>query len=51
MVGTTRWRAVFDFKGDGPNPVDMRLYLRAGDKTLTETWLYQHLPTTFVWPK
>lgn len=50
VVGTTRWRAVFDFKGDGPNPVDMRLYLRAGDKTLTETWLYQHLPTTFTWP-
>jgi glucans biosynthesis protein len=51
VVGTTRWRAVFDFKPAGKDPVDMRLYLKAGDKTLTETWLYQHHNETFVWPK
>lgn len=38
------WRAIFDFKPTGPDPVDMRLYLRKGDRTLTETWLYQFLP-------
>jgi glucan biosynthesis protein len=24
--------------------VDMRCYLRLGDTTLSETWLYQYLP-------
>ena len=51
VVGTSRWRAVFDFASDGASdPVDMRLYLKAKDKTLTETWLYQHHDETFVWP-
>jgi len=38
------WRAQFDFTADGPGPVDMRLYLKNGDQTLTETWLYQYHP-------
>jgi periplasmic glucans biosynthesis protein len=38
------WRAQFDFTADGPDPVDMRLYLRNGDQTLSETWLYQYQP-------
>jgi glucans biosynthesis protein len=38
------WRAQFDLKVDGTEPVDMRLYLKAGDKTLSETWLYQYHP-------
>ena len=38
------WRAQFDLTVDGSAPVDMRLYLRSGDQTLTETWLYQYLP-------
>lgn len=38
------WRAQFDFTVDGKEPVDMRLYLKNGDQTLTETWLYQYLP-------
>ena len=38
------WRAQFDLTVDGRAPVDMRLYLRSGDQTLTETWLYQYLP-------
>ncbi|HEY0747963.1 MAG TPA: glucan biosynthesis protein, partial [Steroidobacteraceae bacterium] len=33
------WRAQFDFTGSGPNVVDMRLYLKDGEQTLTETWL------------
>jgi len=38
------WRAQFDFTAAGPDPVDMRLYLKIGDQTLTETWLYQYHP-------
>ena len=38
------WRAQFDFTVDGTDPVDMRLYLKNGDQTLTETWLYQYQP-------
>jgi periplasmic glucans biosynthesis protein len=39
------WRAQFDLKVDGAEPVDMRLYLKVGDKTLSETWLYQYHPS------
>src|SRR5580698_2195241 len=35
------WRAQFDFTGAGPTVVDMRLYLKNGEQTLSETWLYQ----------
>jgi len=38
------WRAQFDLTVDGADPVDMRLYLKAEDKVLTETWLYQYNP-------
>jgi glucans biosynthesis protein len=38
------WRAQFDFTAEGSEPVDMRLYLKTGDQTLTETWLYQYQP-------
>lgn len=39
------WRAQFDLTVQGPEPVEMRLYLKHGDKVLTETWLYQYHPT------
>ena len=29
---------------DGVDPVEMRLFLRAGKKILSETWLYQYHP-------
>ena len=35
------WRIQFDFTGNGPSVVDMRLYLKNGEQTLSETWLYQ----------
>jgi periplasmic glucans biosynthesis protein len=35
------WRAQFDFTGSGPKVIDMRLYLKNGEQTLSETWLYQ----------
>lgn len=44
IVGTQRWRAVFDLIGVEGDSADIRLYLRLGDKTLSETWLYQYLP-------
>jgi glucans biosynthesis protein len=39
-----RWRALFDVNVAGPEPVDMRAFLRKGDQPLTETWLYQYFP-------
>lgn len=38
------WRAQFDFTAAGPDVVDMRLFLKNGDQTLSETWLYQYHP-------
>lgn len=39
------WRAEFDLTVNGPEPVEMRCYLRSGENILTETWLYQYHPT------
>jgi glucans biosynthesis protein len=47
ILGTDRWRAEFDLQARGPDPIDLRCYLRLGDKTLTETWLYQYLPGNY----
>jgi glucans biosynthesis protein len=44
VVGTDRWRALFDLQADGTAPVDLRLFLKLGNKTLSETWLYQYFP-------
>jgi len=44
VVGTDRWRALFDLTLEGAAPVDLRLFLRLGDRTLSETWLYQYFP-------
>src|SRR2546427_431877 len=38
------WRAQFDLTVAGADPVEMRLFLRAGEKILSETWLYQYHP-------
>ena len=38
------WRAQFDFTPAGREVVDLRLFLRSGGKTLSETWLYQYDP-------
>jgi glucans biosynthesis protein len=40
-----RWRALFDLEVTGSEPVNLRAYLRKGDRALTETWVYQHFPT------
>ena len=44
VVGTDKWRALFDLSTNGRDPVDLRCYLRLNDETLSETWIYQHLP-------
>ena len=44
VVGTDRWRALFDLQIDGTAPIDLRLFLRLGNRTLSETWLYQYFP-------
>jgi glucans biosynthesis protein len=45
VVGTDRWRALFDLTADGKAPVNLRCFLRLNDKTLSETWLYQYFPS------
>jgi glucans biosynthesis protein len=44
VVGTNQWRALFDLSASGSEPIDLRCYLRLGDRTLSETWLYQYHP-------
>jgi glucans biosynthesis protein len=44
VVGTERWRALFDLSVEGGGPVDLRLFLKLGDRTLSETWLYKYIP-------
>lgn len=41
---TERWRARFDLAVDGPDPVDLRLHLKLGDRVISETWICQHHP-------
>lgn len=38
------WRVAFDLTVAGPEPVELRLFLRNGDQVLSETWLYQYHP-------
>ena len=39
-----RWRAFFDIKAEGAEPVDLRAFLRRGKEALTETWISQYFP-------
>ena len=41
VVGTNRWRLMFDVAIGAGTTVDMRAYLRRGRNALTETWTYQ----------
>jgi periplasmic glucans biosynthesis protein len=38
------YRAIFDVVPVDDKPIDLRLFLRHGDRALTETWLYQWTP-------
>jgi glucans biosynthesis protein len=44
VVGTEKWRALFDLAAPGNDPIELRCYLRLNGKALTETWLYQYYP-------
>ena len=48
IVGSRNWRAFFDLYVDGEAPVDLRYFLRLGERTLTETWLYQYFPFEYA---
>lgn len=39
-----RWRSFFDIDAKGPEPVDIRCFLRRRGAALTETWIGQYLP-------
>jgi glucans biosynthesis protein len=41
------WRVQFDFTADTGESVDMRLFLKDGEQTLSETWLYQLHPSDY----
>ena len=47
VVGTSRWRGFFDLDVAGHDPVDLRCYLTVDGRVLTETWLFQYLPSDF----
>ena len=47
VVGTDRWRVVFDVYADGAEGVELRCFLRRGDEALTETWIYPYAPSRF----
>jgi len=34
----------FDLTVEGSDPVELRCFLKSGDKVLTETWLFQYHP-------
>lgn len=38
------WRTQFDLAVEGEEPVELRCYLRAGDRVLSETWAGQYHP-------
>ena len=40
------WRAMFDLRPSDASalPIDIRLFLKLGERALTETWLYQWTP-------
>ncbi|MGB0085817.1 MAG: glucan biosynthesis protein D [Rhodomicrobiaceae bacterium] len=43
VVGTPRWRAMFDYIADDRETADLRAYLEQNGRALTETWIYQHV--------
>jgi len=36
------WMTQFDLTVEGSDPVELRCFLKSGDKVLTETWLFQY---------
>ena len=46
LASINGWRAMFDVRPPDAStqPIDMRLFLRSGERALTETWIYQWAP-------
>ncbi len=44
IMDTRIWRAEFDLKVDGNDPVELRMFLKRKDEPMSETWMFQHLP-------
>jgi glucans biosynthesis protein len=44
MPRPATWRTIFDVVADGPEPVELRCYLKFGETALTETWSYLWTP-------
>ena len=44
LASINGYRAMFDVVPADDQPIDLRLFLRSGDRALTETWLYQWTP-------
>lgn len=46
QFATKGYRAMFDLvpTDESAEPIDLRLYLRLGGQSLTETWIYQWVP-------
>lgn len=43
------YRAMFDLvPDDSLEPINVRMYLKSGEKVLSETWLYQYTPPPFA---
>ncbi len=40
VVGSDRWRLMFDLRGAHSRPVELRAYLHRGGEPLTETWTW-----------
>ncbi|MCX2725668.1 glucan biosynthesis protein [Roseibium salinum] len=41
VVGTSRWRVIFDARVNDDNPIEARVYLKTEKDVLSETWLGQ----------
>jgi glucans biosynthesis protein len=46
VANTQRWRGFFDIELERDESADIRAYLRLGEQTLSETWLYQFIPSS-----
>lgn len=45
VVGTDRWRVIFDLETGDAGSIDLRMYLKHDDTALSETWIYQYFPS------
>jgi periplasmic glucans biosynthesis protein len=44
VVGTRRWRMMFDLSDLDGQPADLRAFLAKDGQALSETWIYQAFP-------